>query len=160
MLQIIQAPVLRMPPVIMYKNWEKKQQERECWQGRDVGESVEKDFVWEEALARSGHERVCWEGDMPHPIAQGGGQLQLAFITQECWEMVNKEAQFLQYANVAEFCNMRLGPQRGHNANYFFGGWSTLQFSKDSSDLVFCGTDSKVRCPGAVLLQTLTLTLN
>jgi len=48
-----------------------------------VGKSVEKDFVWEEALARTACERVCWEGDMLHPIAQGGGQVQVAFTTQE-----------------------------------------------------------------------------
>jgi len=79
-----------------------------------------KDFVRKKALARTGCKRVRWEGDMPRPIAQGGGQLQLAFTTQERWEIVNKEAQFLQRADVAEFCNMPLGPQRGHNANYFF----------------------------------------
>jgi len=39
--------------------------------------------------------------------------------------MVNKGAQFLQCANMAEFCNMPLRPQRGHNANYFFC-WCTL----------------------------------
>jgi len=85
-----------------------------------VGESVKKDFVREEALARTVWERVRWEGDMPRPIAQGGGQLRVAFTTQERWEMVNKEAPSLQCAHNAGFCNMPLGPQRGRNANYFF----------------------------------------
>jgi len=76
-----------------------------------VRESVEKDFVQEEALARTVWERVRWEEDMPHPIAQGGGQLRQAFTMQERWEMVNKAAQFLQCANVAEFCNIPLRPQ-------------------------------------------------
>jgi len=83
-------------------------------------ESVGKDFVWEDALARTVWERVRWERDMLHPIAQGGGQLRRAFTTQARWEMVNTAAQFLQCANVTEFCNMPLRPQQGHNANYFF----------------------------------------
>jgi len=44
-----------------------------------------------------------WEGDMPRLIAQGGGQVRVAFTRQERWEMVNKEAPSLQCAHNARF---------------------------------------------------------
>jgi len=68
-----------------------------------VGESVEKDFVREEALASTVCERVRWEGAIPCPIAQGGSQVRVVFTTQEHWEMVNKEAPSLQRAHNARF---------------------------------------------------------
>jgi len=59
--------------------------------------------VREEALARTVCVRVHWEGDMLRPIAQGGGQVRVAFTMQERWEMVNKEAPSLQRAHNARF---------------------------------------------------------